>query len=444
MKQPIQLTGKRLSLRQQHRTGSFFLMTLLLLTTASLFVLRAISLKQIISPFEATAVPTRTSYSYALEGETHFSAGNLPAAIEAYNQATRQDPNDAQLWSELARIQTYSSAMLTTDAERRERMQEALLSINNAVKLAPEDGAVHAFRAFVLDWSASTMTTADQVQALLTEAEQEAVRGLQLDNQNALALAYYAEILVDQQKWMQAEQIINQAKEKDDTLMDVHRVSAVVQESLANYAEAIRSYKRAAELAPNMTFLYISIGANYRQLRQYDVALEWFAKAATINKQLGVKDPIPYLAIGRTYSQIVEFFAAARNVRNALDLTPRNPEVYGSLGVVYFKARNYESAIPALQCAVRGCDAKTSCEVRQCDDELNPAIEITGLELTINTAVYYYTYGSVLAGMHRPYNNYCEEGVKVLRDVRQAFGGDKDIIAIIAPSEQICASFGYE
>ncbi len=444
MKEPIQLTGKRLSLRQQRGTSSIFLLILLLLTAASLFVLRAVSQKQIVSPFEATPVPTRTSYSFALEGETQFNAGNLPAAIEAYNKATQLDPKNAQLWSELARIQTYSSATLATDAERRVRMQEALASIDMAVKLAPEDGAVHAYRAFILDWSAPAVLSGDKSQALLTEAEQEAVRGLQLDNQNALALAYYAEILVDQQKWVQAEQVIAQAKEKNPNLMDVHRVSAVVQESLANYAEAIRSYKRAAELAPNMTFLYISIGANYRQLRQYEVALEWFAKAATINKQLGISDPIPYLAIGRTYSQIGEFFAAARNVRTALDLTPRNPEVYGSLGVVYFKSRNYESAIPALQCAVRGCDKTISCEVRQCDDENNPAIEITGMELTANTAVYYYTYGSVLAGMHRPYNNYCEEGVKVLKEVRQAFGGDRDIIAIITPSEQICAGFDYK
>ena len=193
-----------------------------------------------------------------------------------------------------------------------------------------------------------------------------------------------------------------------------------------------------------MTFLYISIGANYRQLRQYEVALEWFAKAATINKQLLINDPIPYLAIGKTYSQIGEFFAAARNVRTALDLTPRNPEVYGSLGVVYFKSRNYEGAIPALKCAVRGCDAPTSCEVRQCKNAQDPIIEIASLELNANTAVYYYTYASVLAGMHRPYNNYCEEAVKVLREVRKAFGGDKDIIAIITPSEQICASFGYK
>lgn len=444
MKEPIQLTGKQLSLRRERKTTSLFLLSLILLTAASLFMLRAVTQGQIASPFKETPVPTRASSSFALEGETQFNAGNLPAAIEAYRKATQLDPSNALLWSELARIQSYSSATLATDAERRDRMADALASINTAVKLAPEDGSVHAFRAFVLDWSANPVLAGNQSQALLTEAEQEAVRGLQLDNQNPLGLAYYAEILVDQQKWVQAEQIITQAKERGSNLMDVHRVAAVVQESLANYAEAIRSYKRAAELAPNMTFLYISIGANYRQLRQYEVALEWFAKAATINKQLGISDPIPYLAIGKTYSQIGEFFAAARNVRTALDLTPRNPEVYGSLGVVYFKSRNYEGAIPALKCAVRGCDAQTSCEVRQCKDAQNPAIVITNVELNANTAVYYYTYGSVLAGMHRPYNNYCEEGVKVLREVRQAFSGDKDIIAIITPSEQICASFGYK
>ena len=56
------------------------------------------------------------------------------------------------------------------------------------------------------------------------EAEQDAVHALSADSQNPLALAYYAEILVDQQKWAQAEQYILQAVELGPQVMDVHRV----------------------------------------------------------------------------------------------------------------------------------------------------------------------------------------------------------------------------
>jgi len=121
-------------------------------------------------------------------------------------------------------------------------------------------------------------------------------------------------------------------------------------------------------------------------------------------------------------------------------MLPADPDIYGQLGVVYFKARNYESAIPALKCAVYGCDAATSCEVRRCNAETDTPIVINGQPLNNRTLIYYYTYGSVLAGMHRPSNNYCEEATKVLAEVRAAYGNDVEISAIISPSEQICAA----
>ena len=329
-------------------------------------------------------------------------------------------------------------------------------SIEAAVVLAPDDSTVNAIHAFVLDWYASILQSLqtnvvdqaeDKVQKALTEGEQAAVRALQLDPKNALAMAYYAEILLDQQKWVQAEQYISNALDADPNLMDIHRIRAIIQESGGNYAEAIKEYKLAAAITPNLTFLYIRIGINYRQLRQYKEALNWFDKASAINKQLGIKDPTPNLAIAKTYSQIGEFFTAALNVKAALNMDPSNPEVYGSIGVIYFKSRNYEGAIPALQCAVRGCDANTSCLVREGGDTCTSTdnYPIQGMPLTTNTVVYYYTYGSVLAGMHRETDPVplCAEAVTVLKEVRQAFANDDSIISIIAPSEEICAVYGY-
>jgi len=159
------------------------------------------------SPFQAPPPPTRTSTSYALEGAAQFTAGNLSAAIAAYQEAVRLNPNDGDATAELARIQTYSSALLTSDPERSARLKEALQSAEQAVKVAPDNSTAHAVYAFALDWNANpTLVDDNQVQAYLTQADQEAVRALQLDATNTLALAFYAEILVDEQKWTQAEQ----------------------------------------------------------------------------------------------------------------------------------------------------------------------------------------------------------------------------------------------
>jgi tetratricopeptide (TPR) repeat protein len=437
------LTGKQPNFRNRNSSSNTYrLLILLFLVVVGIFVLRSLYRKEIISPFTPTQVPTRTAQSYAMEGETRFIAGDLNGAITAYKQATQLEPLNANLWSELARIQVYSSNLTTTDNERRTRIQEALQSTEIALKADPESSTAYAIRALALDWYSDPVLSGDQAQSNLLEAEQAAVRALQMDNQNALALAYYAEILNDQQKWVQADQYIRQAIERDPNSMDAHRINAYVRETFQDYDGAIIEYQKAAQINPNLTFLYISIGLNYRQLKQYDRALENFDKAATINEQLGIKDPIPYIAIGKTYTQMGEFFIAARNMLKALKLNPYSPDLYGQLGIVYFQARNYETAIFALKCVVRGCTAQETCDLRECDPALDPQVEILPSPLTANTVVYYYTYGSVLTGMHRPSDDKCTEAVEVLQEVRLKFADDINVMPIVEANERVCASFG--
>jgi tetratricopeptide (TPR) repeat protein len=379
------------------------------------------------------------------------------------------NPNDPETWAKLARIQAYSSAFLITNEQKKERLLDALASADKAVELNPENSTVRAIRAFVLDWNAnSNFYTSQEVQDFLAQAEQEALVAQQLDNTNTLALAYYAEILVDQQKWNQAELIIKQALERPDASqwMDVYRVNAYVLETLGQYNLAISEYEKAITIEPNFTFLYLRIGANYRrlafdvQLRQGDDAalpifeqsLEYFAKAVHINEQIGVKDPGPHLSIARTYSQLGEFFIAAENVKTALEYEPTNPDIYGQLGTIYFRSRNYEGSIFSLKCAIYGCSGEESCYGRgleRCFPDLdeNP-VEVTGMPISPNTIVYYYIYGSVLAALSRPANNRCSEAMDTMQEVQIELDTNPDdyadgretIVSIIEAAQEICAS----
>lgn len=429
----------------------FFLIVMIL---GGVWFIRQMDRGEVKPLFLPTPTPTRFAGSYAMEGDAQFTAGDMDAAILAYQEALRVDPNNAEVWAKLARIQTYSSALVTTDDAQRARLGEALESAEKAVELTSDDSFVHAIYAFVLDWNANpTLVDEDQVQRYLLQAEQEANRALLLDSTNTLALAFYAEILVDQQKWTQAEVNIEQALERDPSLMDVHRVYAYVLESLGQYNQAIQEYDTAISITPNLTFLYLRAGANYRRLAfgspnqesatsLYERSLEYFAQAASINEQLEVEDPIPYLSISKTYSQMGEFFIAARNVQKALEFQPENADIYGQLGIIYFKSRNYEGSIPALKCAIQGCTAEESCDGRGgCGSNDTPA-QVTGLELSPNTVVYYYTYGSVLAALSRPQDNRCPEALEVLTEVKLAYGSDPNIAGIISAGEAICSSLG--
>lgn len=454
--------------RPQSNIYRMFLWVIMIL--GGVWMLQQMDKGEIQPLFQATPTPTRAPQSYILEGDANFTAGKVEDAITAYQEALEVNPNDPETWWKLARIQTYSSAFLITDDARRTRLSEALASARKAVELAPGDSTAHAVLAFALDWNAnSSLYPGDprQVQEFLSEAELEALLALQLDNTNTLALAYYAEILVDQQKWTQAEIYIRQALEGDDAgpfMMDVYRVNAYVLETLGQYNLAITEYDKAIAIEPNFTFLYIRAGANYRALALeipnletarpvYEQSLEYFAKAVQINEQIGVQDPGPHLSIARTYSQLGEFFIAARNVQTALEYEPTNADIYGQLGIIYFRSRNYEGSIYSLKCATYGCEGEDSCLGRgleRCFPDLdeNP-VEINRLPIGPNTIVYYYTYGSVLAALSRPRENHCPEAMRVMDDVRaeleanpEAYSDAREtIINIVQAGESICRSF---
>lgn len=414
---------------------------LLLAILVGAWVIRAKDTGDIQPLFMPTPTPTRTANSHAYEGDTLFAAGKLQESQEAYREATRLEPNNPKIWADLARVQVYSSTLLTTDAQRKERLLEAIKSADKAVEVGPDDSNAHAVRALAYNWFSSPIYAGEETDKYLLEAKTAAQNALRLDSQNAMAMAFMAEIMMDQARYQDAVQYAEQALATDDTLMDVHRVNGYVMEALGGqYSQAIEEYKKAADITPNLTFLYISIGVNYRQLQQYDQALEWFAKAVKINEQNDVADPIPYLAIANTYSRMGEFFAASFNAFAALEINPADPELYGQLGVIYFKSRNYESAIEVLKCATVGCVGEESCKVRAQSDtcpEGFDQIEIAGLPLTQNTVIYYFTYGSVLSAMHVN-DDYCDRAMDIFQEIRTQFEDDPSVMSIVISGEEIC------
>ena len=432
------LTGERPHFRPEKRSLNPYRVILLIgLILGGIWILLGIDRGNIQPLFLPTPTPTRTVNSYIMEGEAQFMAGSLEAAIAAYQKAVTVEPSNSHAWAELARIQTYSSSLLSTNEDRYDRLNEALESIEQATTIDPDNAEVQAMRSFVLDWYASNpLVPPGEVQSALNDAEAAAIRALQLDNENALALAFLAEILVDQQKWAQAEETIKLAVAIEPNSMDVQRVYGYVLESLGQYRLAIEKYRESVKIHPNLTFLYIFIGRNFRSLEVHNRALDEFEKAAQINEQLGVQDPVPYVEIAKTYSRDGEFFAAALNAEKAIRINPYNPNTYGQLGIIYTKARNFEGAQPAFKCAVKGCSAE---ENQVAIELMGAGVEVIGLPLTSGTVAFYYAqYGSVLAALSRPNQNYCPEALQVLNEVRANYPNDPIFNQIIDENIAIC------
>ncbi len=448
----MQLTGQNLPFgREDRRAGLRRAGLWLLLIGVGVLVIWLRLTGQVEPLFLPEPTPTRTALSFAEEGKTYFSAGDLGRAIQAYQQAVDLVPTDSQLLAELARIRTYFSAQRASAGERRAQLVEARQAADAAVQANPDNGYAHAIRALAYDWSATEEQGATR-EGFLTEALNAAVRAVQLEPPGspvrALALAFRAEVLTDQQRYAEALDSAAQAAALAPDSVDVHRVYGTVLQSTGLYRQSIEEYLRAAEINPNLTFLYIQIGANYRRLEDTERSLEYFDRAVKINQQLGIQDPGPFQAIARTYMQDGEFFIAARNMERALLIDEGNAGFWGFLGVIYFKARNYESAEQVLRCAVDGCTAEESraliCElnIAACDpnDPNDPVGLLHGREipaqpLTAASLEAYYTYGSVLA-----FNKKCDEAERVLQALAGAYAGDPTVMWIVADDRALCAA----
>jgi hypothetical protein len=135
-----------------------------------------------------------------------------------------------------------------------------------------------------------------------------------------------------------------------------------------------------------------------------------------------------------------------------LSYEPNNADIYGQLGIIYFRSRNYEGAIDTLKCAIYGCSGEASCIGRgleRCFPNLgeNP-VDVQGLKISPNTIVYYYTYGSVVAALSRPLSNHCDEAMKTMGEVRAELEANPEdyadardtILSIVEDGEFICKS----
>ncbi len=477
-----------LFLPEKPRSNPYRVWLLLGLILATLWFLMSVNRGQVKPLLQATLTPTRSAKSYLLEAEAYYNAGKLDDpktdqdAIGSYQMAVQINPQDVNAWAQMARLQAYSSAIVSTDAERKQRLENALASARKAAELSPDDSSIQAILAFVLDWNASSnLITTEERDAYIKEAERVAARAYNLDPNNVLALAYYAEVLLDQQRWQQALQFAEQAILLGGDLMDTHRVYATVLEYQGDYRVSIEEYQKAIALTPNLTFLHLRVGLGYRNLgnraaaqgnaevakKLYEDALNYFDQAARINQQLAVRDPQPYIAIAKTYAQMGEFFVAARNAEKALKFDSANADTYAQLGSIYVQAKNYEYALPALQCAVEGClalwlapkdnpDSENAiyckelggCGVKETEtatflfgsDYISKTVSIQPLPLTnLNVAYYYIRYGSVLGYLNRSDSGYCERALKLMQDLRTSpFGSDVFLLQNIEDTESLC------
>ncbi len=340
--------------------------------------------------FIPTPTPTRAPESYITEAQRLENEGKYSQAITTYNQAIQSDPKNPATYISLARLMIYTGDF-----------KNAIKNAENALLLNGNNSNAHAIRGWALGLDGDYLN-----------AESAFTKSLELDQNNGDAYAYRAEVLAAQTQagsgsigsLDKAVDASRNAQTIAPNALSTHRARGIVLELTGNYADAAREFEAAIAINSNIADLHLALGRNYRYLEQYDRAVEEFNRANALNPG----DPLPNFYISRTYASIGEYAKAIQFAEQSVKVAPTDPYMYGNLGTMYYKNKQFEDSIKPLKMAVSGGVADSGEEVK-------------GLPLEYGrVAEYYFTYGLTLANL-----GMCGEALPVSQTLMQGVKNDE-------------------
>lgn len=392
---------------RRRKRPNFFSWAILGLVVLFGYYLNQVYLPAQPNPFEATPTATRSPESLVTEAENLFKDGKLLQSIEAYDEAIKASPQNPALYIAIARIQVWAG-----------QYEEAKANAENAMLLNPENSMAYAVHAWALDFLGGEENRAEALNSIQ--------KAIELDDHNALAHAYYAEILIDTQLFENYELAAEHSKialSLDSTLLEARRARGYVLENITsgdntNRELAVQEYRAAIEMNSYIPMLHMELGRNLRALEVYDEAIREFTVANTLNPT----DPDPDLLISRTYATIGDYAKAIQYAEQAVKDRATDPNLRGNWGVMLFHNFLYEPALEQLERAVKG--GKTE-----------DGLPIIGVSLTDGgrAVEYYYTYGMALAR-----TNQCGEALKISQQIKSAVSNDENAAFAADEMVRIC------
>ena len=383
--------------RKPRRRSSIWRIALLLALIGG-----ALYINQVVVPatpplFVPTATPTRSPESFVNQAEEFYKAGKFSQAMDAYKEAINADPANPSNYIALARLQVWGG-----------QYEEAILNTQNALLKNPDHPIAHAVQGWALGFLEK-----------YGEAEREVKKSLELDPNNALAYAYYAEILINQGNfdlYDKAAEASKKARELDPNLLEARRARGIVLLNTQNVEQAIEEFNAALAINKNIANLHLYLGVAYKALSKYDLAEEALLAAYALNPQ----DTVSLTELSRSYFADGRYAQAAQYAEEAVRVEPDNPRLHGNLGVAYYKNEQYEQAAQELALAVRGGTTADG-------------MVVEGLPLDYGRVMeYYWYYGFALTRLNR-----CIEAVPIFQALLR--GVPDDEVAVYNATEGLTA-----
>ena len=297
-------------------------------------------------PVAPTPTATRAAQSYVAEGQAHYEAGRLSAAIDAYTQAAALEPNRIDVLVTLSRILALA-----------DRTGEAVQRAQRAAQTDSKSAPAHAALSMAYDWHATWLLLHGrdaEASDHYEKAVSAALEAIQHDPNYPEAHAYLAEAYMDLGRLVDAIESAQKAVEIDAKRPDVWRAVGYVRESQGNYRGAAEAYREALSYDPNVPYLWLALGRNYRILTivadagYLDDAVDAFERAIRIDPNYGpARDEL-----GWTYYNFQDYRKAIDVLEEAVRVAPDSWSAVNHLGIAYYSNRNYEGAAEALPRAI--------------------------------------------------------------------------------------------
>ena len=288
------------------------------------------------TPFVPTPTATRMPESYLSEAEGLFNDGKLIQAITVYEEAIRANPSDANIYLALARVQVFAG-----------QIDEALINAENSLLLSSNSSMAYAVRGWALTRQGDFVT-----------AETSLKKAIEIDPNNGLAHAYYAELLgemflAEVGPFGAIDLAIEESRVAttlSPNTLEANYARGFILEITDNREEAVQAYLAAIAINPNIPEIHLALGRTYRVLGAIGNAIDEYTIANTLNPS----DPIPDLYTSRAYAAFGEFAKAVQSAELAVSNDPEDAYLIGNLGLMLYRNFQWPEAIEQFSLAING------------------------------------------------------------------------------------------
>jgi tetratricopeptide (TPR) repeat protein/S1-C subfamily serine protease len=292
---------------------------------------------------------------------------NLQAAVVAFQQAVKIDPNFSLSWRSLGdslhKLKRYEEAVVayqkaiakivTTDPKMKKdfvlyvelgdifkgmkRDREAIDSYTQAIGIKPTH-----------PWAYINRGSSYQRQGKLTLAIADYTQAIKIDSQDPFSYNNRGTIYINLKQFTKAIADINEAIRLDPQFAGAYSNRGNAYNGMNQYSQALADYNRSIELDPQSAMAHYNRGLFYQERKEYTRSLANYDLAIKLDPQLAQA----YNNRGNIYKKQKKYDRALADYNRTIKLDPQLVQAYSNRGLIYQEQKQYSQALADFSRAI--------------------------------------------------------------------------------------------